>query len=713
MSDMNISTNPLLSSDEFVNYAALTPEHVVPAIEEAIAKAKKALEKVFSKSAWYAENPASTTFDQAIFPIIEAELIVTRAWAPVSNLLSLDGTPALRQAADKARPLVVAFHNDVTFDPRLFQIVSAYAASAEAKTLTGERARYLSNLQRDLRLAGAGLPEEQKAKLRELNLRLADLARRFTDNATDSKYEMVLTEADQLRGLPEDVLAAARHRADTFREKAGADRVPPGAHLFNLDYPSYVPFMRYSERSDLRKQLAFESLQRATPRATRGLLGDPADAGKSLDNAEIIREICAAKAEKAALLGFQNFAELSLAPKMAKDPNRVISFLESLAAKARPVAKKEYDALVAFQQEIGFKNSENDPNQLFPWDRAFLEEKLRKKRFDFDSKETKPYFELRRTLRGMFSLGEKLFGNTFERISNVPVWNADVEAYAVKDEHGKVLGTLFLDLYPRDTKNQGAWVNPLCNSYIDSSGKAHRAQCILVCNLTPPGPDFPSLLSYDEVRTLFHEFGHAMHHLLSTVSLEPLSGLNVAYDFVELPSQLLENFCTEEVFLTTFARHFETDAEIPATLLKKIKAAQHFLEGLMFIRQLEFGIFDMSVYTHGKGSSFDVDQLFRDVVTRIGVLGYWEGTHFPAGFGHIFGGGYAAGYYSYKWSELLEADAFSRFKDNGVLSSAVGREYRDKILCKGDSEEPMKLFVDFMGREPKDDALLERLANTI
>ncbi len=631
----------------------------------------------------------------------------------MSNLLALDGTPELREEAQKARPLVVNFNNDLVLDPRVFELFTLYSESKEGTALEGERARYITNTQRDLKLAGASLSEENKTELRELNLKIAELSRLFSDNATDSKFELILTKNQELEGLPEEVINAAKRKADTYREKLGAETIPLGASIINLDFPSYVPFMRYSERGDLRKELAFQYMQKGTKNASRGLLEDRTENKESLDNQNIIKALVQAKTKKSQLLGFNNFAEASLAPKMAKDPGQVASFLEALAVEARPVAQKEMQALVEFQKSIGYENTEKQVNKIYSWDRDFLSEKFKKARFDFDSAETKPYFELRQTIEGMFSITKTLFGATFIKTNQIPTWHADVEVYQIQNESEEILGTLYFDLFPRDTKRQGAWVNPLENSHLDSQGISHKAQCVLACNLTAPSPDMPSLLSADEARTLFHEMGHALHHIFSTVQLEPLSGLNVAYDFVELPSQLFENFLTEETSLKTFARHYQTGKDIPQALIEKIKQAERFLSGIFFIRQLEFALFDMSIFTKGDAKDLNVDKLFEDIVTRYGVFDYWSGTHFPCSFSHIFGGGYSAGYYSYKWSEVLEADAFTKFKEAGVLSPEVGKEYRDKILAKGDSEDPMKLYVDFMGREPKEDALLERLEGTV
>ncbi len=706
--------NPLLLTNRLISHSQITPEHVLPAIETVITSARQQLERVLEQLTSARTNPENLSFESVLYPFIDISLCISRAWSPVANLLSLKGTTELRQAAEQARPLVVGFYTDLMLDARVFELITIFSNSPLGKTLRGVRARYLSHMLRDLRLAGANLDLESKKELKQINLRLAELSRRFSDNVTDSKFELILSEESELKGLPAEIVLASRRRADLYREKLGEQTIPPGVALFNLDYPALVPFMRFSERSDLRKKLSFAYLQQGSAQATRGLLAQQAGSvTTSLDNKDISAQICSLTRRKAQLLGFKNHAELSLVTKMAKTPARVKEFLESLATKVKPIAQKEKEALIAFQNEIAYQNSELNPELLFPWDREFLCEKLRKARYNFDSQEAKPYFELRQTLSGIFNVSAQLFGITFTRTTGVDTWHDDVEVYKVTGEEGQDLGMLYLDLYPREMKNQGAWVNPLFNSHHNSVGAYYPAQCILVCNLTPPATDAPSLLSFEEASTLFHEFGHALHHLLSNVELEPLAGLNVAYDFVELPSQILENFCTDATSLKTFARHYVTGAEIPSELLDKMIIARKLFAGLASLRQLEFALFDLAVFTDESTEDLDLIQLYQDVIEKYGVIPYWQGTYFPYSFQHIFAGGYSAGYYSYKWSEVLEADAFTRFKENGVLSEVVGRAFRDTILSRGDSKDALELFVDFMGREPKNDALLKKLENTI
>lgn len=694
-----MSNNPLLSYTEFVPYEEIKAEHIKPAVEEAVKNARAELEEILKV------DPAKLSFDNTLFAFIELDNIVERIWNPVQNLLSLMGSDDIRDAANAARPLVVEFYNDYSLDERVYKLVKEYSKTDEAKSLTGEKKRHLENTLVGFKLAGAELEGPEKEEYKKLNLELSELSQKFSDNATDSKFELVINKND-FEGLPEDVISAAQEKADEYRAKVGADKVPEGAAIFNLDYPSYGPFLKFSPKSELKKSLYEEYLKKGTDAASRGLLGEKND---PLNNEPLIEKIFKAKHRKAQLVGFKNYAQLSLETKMAPSPSEVKEFLERLASKAKALAQKETQELVDFQKEIGYQNSENNADKVFPWDKEYLSEKLREKKYNFDTNLTKPYFELEQTVSGMFAIANKLFGLEFKVNPKIQAWHKDVDVYEVL-ENGTKIGTFYMDLYPRDIKRGGAWVMPLVQAAENLKGEKVLPQCTLSCNLTKPTKDQPSLLNHVEVVTLFHEFGHALHHLLSKVKLEPLSGTNVEWDFVELPSQLNENFVWEKESLLSFAKHFKTGEPIPDSLLDSMLKARTFNEGLACIRQLEFGLFDLSIYMLEDDSKYRRPlDVFKDVVEKIGINEVWQGTNFPCAFSHIFAGGYSAGYYSYKWAEVLEADAFSRFQNEGVLNPQVGKEYREAILEKGDAEAPMQLFKDFMGREPSEDALLKRM----
>ena len=695
-----MSKNPLLNYAEFVPYEEIKAEHIKPAVEESVKNAKAQLEEILKV------DRLNLTFKNTLFAFIELDNVVEKVWNPVQNLLSLMGSDSIRDAANEARPLVVEFYNDYSLDERVYKLVKDYSVTDEAKSLTGEEKRHLDQTLLGFKLSGAELEGEDKEHYKKLNLELSELSQKFSDNATDSKFELILTEAEELVGLPEDAIKSAKLKADEYREKLDVQSIPGGAYLFNLDYPSYGPFMKFSSRSDLKKQLYFEYLSKGTDLANRGLLGEK---DESLDNEGLIEKIFKAKFKKTKLLGFDNYAQLSLETKMAPSPQEVKSFLERLAVKAKPLAQKENKELIDFQKDIGYQNSENNPSKVYPWDKEYLSEKLREKKYNFDTNLTKPYFELEQTTKGMFDIASKLFCLEFKINKDIQAWHKDVDVYEVI-EAGEKIGTFYMDLYPRDIKRGGAWVMPLVQGSIDINANKVLPQCTLTCNLTKPTKDQPSLLNHMEVTTLFHEFGHALHHLLSKVRLDPLSGTNVEWDFVELPSQLNENFVWEKESLQSFAKHYKTDEPIPDKLLESMLKARTFNEGLACIRQVEFGLFDLSIYMLEDDSKYQKPlEVFKKIVDGFGINEVLEGTNFPCAFSHIFAGGYAAGYYSYKWAEVLEADAFSRFQKEGVLNPKIGKEYREAILEKGDSEEPMKLFKDFMGREPSEDALLIRM----
>ncbi|MFM7459016.1 MAG: M3 family metallopeptidase [bacterium] len=683
--------NPLLSTFEFIPYQSIKAEHIYPATVEITKQAQAKLEEILA-------TKGELNFENAMYPLIEMEDLVDKTWTPVENLLSLNADDDFRDEAEKARPVMVEFYNNYSLDPRVYEFVKRYAESEDAKKLTGERKRYLENTLKDFKLSGAELEGADREEFKELNLKLSQLSQKFSNNVVDSKFDLIIKNKEDLAGLPEDLIQAAALKA----KENGIE----SAWVFNLDYPSYGPFMKFSDNGALRKTLYIEYLTRASA-------GKKSKKNESLDNEPLIFDIFAAKARKAKLLGFPTYADLSLQMKMAESPKQVKEFLIRLAEKARALAEKEYSELISFQKSINYHNTENNPDKILPWDTAYLSEKLRKEKYDFDTNLTKPYFELNATIEGMFNIAKTLYSIDFQKVENIEVWHEDVSVYQVLEKDGSIIGTFYMDLYPREVKRSGAWVMPLVDSAINPSGKKNRPQCVLVCNLTKPQlePNYsPSLLTHLEVLTLFHEFGHALHHLLSNVELSPMAGTNVEWDFVELPSQLNENFVWQKESLSTFAKHYETAQPIPNDLLDKMLAARNFNEGLSCLRQVEFALFDLEIYMNKDESLSESPNLTHlRIARKYNLIDPSDLICFPNSFSHIFAGGYASGYYSYKWAEVLEADAFSRFQDEGVLNPAVGAEYRKNILEKGDSEPPLSLFKAFMGREPDENALLKRM----
>lgn len=676
--------NPLLSKEEFTPYSQIKAEHVLPALKEAISQAEEILEKTIH------QNQDELNFENTMVAFIEMEELIENVWTPVENLLSLMGTQDIREAAEEARPLMIEFFNKYALDERVYKLVKRYAETEEAKSLTGEHKRYLETTIRDFRLSGAELNESDKARFKELNLKGSELSQRFSNNVTDSKFELIITDPKDLSGLPEDIIDMAKEKADELRQEK---EIPEGAWVFNLDYPSFGPFMKFADNSELRKKIYFEYLNKGTR--------------DSKNNKDLIKKIFDIKTEKAKLLGYNNYAEVSLETKMAKDPSKVKAFLERLASKVKDLAQKEYKALVKFQKESGYQNLINDPETVQLWDKEYLSEKLRKKEYAFDTNLLKQYFELEHCIQGMFNIAQEIFGIDFELQENSELWHEDVRFYLVKDKSGAAIGNFYLDLHPRAIKRGGAWMMPLTQGHELKNGSYRKPQAVCSCNLTKGKP---ALLNHIELVTLFHEFGHALHHLLTKAKLSPMAGTNVEWDFVELPSQLYENWAWEKESLQSFAKHYETEEIIPDDLVDKLKKSRIFNEGLACIRQLEFSLFDLNIYTKEELKDYqEVFDTYNDLVKEYGIFDLLEGTNFPCSFEHIFAGGYSAGYYSYKWAEVLEADVFSRFEKEGILSSKVGHEYREKILEKGDTEPPENLFKDFMGREPSEEALLARM----
>ncbi len=669
--------NPLLTDSEFTPYSQIQAEHIVPAVQEQVKLAQIQLDLILDG------NTNDLRFETVHTTFIELEESLERVWTPIENLLSLAGSPEIRAAAEEARPILIEFYNNYSLNEKVYQLIKRYDMSPEAQSLTGERRRYHQESLRDLRLSGAELEGEAKDEFKQLNLELAELCQKFSDNVTDSKFDLIITEPKDLSGLAEDIIEAAKHAAQAKNLEGW---------LFTLDYPSYGPFMKFADNRELRKKFYIEYLSKAS-----------SPKHPEHDNNQLIPKICRAKTRKAELLGFKNFAEYSLCNKMAAEPNKVLSFLENLATAVKPLAEAEYKALVDF----------NNSETVFPWDKDYISEKLRKAKYNLDSNELKQYFELENSISGMFQIAERLFDIRIQASSNpaIEVWHPDVSVYELFDSQSQeLIGYFYMDLFPRDNKRQGAWMMPLVQSHRKSSTEYRPAQCVLACNLNKPLGDRPSLLTHLELTTLFHEFGHGLHHLLSRTELAPLAGTNVEWDFVELPSQLMENFCWEAESLALFAKQYQSSQSLDPKLLSKLIEARKFNEGLSCMRQLEFALFDMRVYMRGlEETSGDVNLIYRDIVQDYGVFPAIPEIHFPASFSHIFAGGYAAGYYSYKWAEALEADAFSRFRKEGVLNPSVGKAYRTSILEKGDSEPPMDLFRKFMGREPREEALLERI----
>lgn len=688
--------NALLDSSELRKYSQIQAKDIVPAAKEAVRQAESKLEEILKQL----ESDADLSFESTLLAFIEMEEIVENTWNPVENMLSLMGSKEIREESEKARPIVVEFFNKYSLDERAYELIKKYSKTEEAKNLNSERKRYLDNTLRDLVLSGAELSEEDKEKLKKINIELSELSQKFSNNSTDSKFELVVDKEKQ-EGLPDSLIELGKSKAEEFKSdnKKNLD-LKEDDIVINLDYPLYAPFMKFSRDGEARRKLYMKFLNRGTLEFIEETTND-----------ELLIKIFNLKTQKAKLLGFESYAELSLKTKMAKDPQKAKEFLENLGKKSLELAKRDLKDLIEFQKKISYTNTENNPEKIMPWDKEYLSEKLRKQEYEIDENELKQYFELEASLEGMFNIAGELFGISIKETENTEVWHPDVRFYEIANaSDSKTIGYMYLDLYPRDIKRQGAWMMPLIQGAELKEGSYRKPQAVCACNLSKATKEQPSLLSHWEITTLFHEFGHALHHLLTEVKIADQAGTNVEWDFVELPSQLFENFVWEKESLKSFAKHHKTGKVISGDLIERLMKSRIFNEGLACCRQIEFALFDLNLYLKGKVESYsEVLDLYKKICSEYGVFEVIEGTNFPCGFEHIFSGGYSAGYYSYKWAEVLEADAFSVFKENGVINAKTGQEYRDKILSRGDSKDPMELFVDFMGRAPSQDALLERM----
>ena len=661
--------NPLLDLALPLPFDRVRAEHVGPAadvlLEDARAR-KKAI----------ANTPERTW--EATFSAFDAMTErLDDALGLAGHLEAVATEPALRDAYNAVQPRVSAFYSTITLDPDLYRTLKEYAASAEGKSLVGTRRRYVEKTLADFRRTGAELDDVGKKRLSEIDVELTEVTLKFSQNTLDATnaFELVIDDGARLAGLPEGAIDAAKESAEQTGKKGWR---------FTLAAPSYVPAMTYLEDRTLREQLyrAFN---------TRSAHGQ-------WDNRPLVRRVLELRREKAKLLGFASFADLVLEDRMAKSGKAARSFVSTLRDKTRAHFVRENEDLRKF---AGLP-------ELAPWDVAYYSEKQRRALYDFDEEALRPYFALDSVLTGLFEVAKRLYGLTVARDNAAPVWHADVRAYQLKDEDGRVIGTFYVDVFPRASKRDGAWMHGL----ITASGRRNAAVEALIANVTPPLGDRPALLNHREVETMFHEFGHLLHHALGAVEVRGLAGTNVAWDFVELPSQIMENWCWEREALDLFARHSDTGATIPDELLGKMKRARTFRAANQMMRQLGFAEVDLALHVDLDPSdpASDPIELARTLLEQHSATKLPSDHAMIASFGHLFGApvGYAAGYYSYKWAEVLDADAFAMFREKGIFSREVGDRFRREILSRGDSEDPEVLYNRFAGRPPQLDPLLER-----
>ena len=668
--------NPLLDQKGLPAFSLIRPEHIEPSIDHLLTENRRHVAELL-------DAVSQPTWNNLVEPIEVWEDRLERVWSPVSHMNAVVNSEDLRAAYNACLPKLSDYGTEMGQNERLF---AAYKAVATQTTQLDEAQRkVLENALRDFHLSGVDLPTAEKARFKQVSQELSQLTSSFSENVLDATHAWSKRVADveALAGLPQSALDLARQTAQQRNQEGW---------LLTLDFPSYHPVMTYADDPALRREL-YEAYQ------TRA--SDQGPTAGDYDNSENMERILALRHEQARLLGFANYAECSLVRKMARSTDEVLQFLHDLAARSKRQAERELDELRAFAAQ------DHGVSELEPWDIAYFSEKLRQRRYNITQEELKPYFPTTRVIPGMFEVVGRLYGVSFHEVDGIDSWHPDVKFYEIRDHDGSLRGQFYFDLYARQNKRGGAWMDT-CQSRMVTASVEQVPVAYMVCNFTPPVGDKPALLTHDEVETLFHEFGHGLHHMLTRVDYVAVSGINgVAWDAVELPSQFMENYCWQREALDLFAMHYETGERIPDELYQRMLAAKNFQSGMMMVRQLEFALFDFRIHREFDpargGRIYEILDQVRDEVAVIRPPSWGRFAH---AFSHIFAGGYAAGYYSYKWAEVLSADAFALFEQNGVFDEATGQSFLHSILEKGGSRDAMDLFVAFRGREPQIDALL-------
>lgn len=672
-------TNPLLTMDSLPPFSQIQPDQVQPAVTQAIADCKQKISDVLAQ-----REPH--TWDSLIAPLEEVNDRLSRIWSPVSHLNSVLNSEALREAHDACLPLLSEFQTYVGQHEGLYQAYLALSESDDFPLLSAAQRKEIQNTLRDFRLSGIGLPAEAQQRYGEIQARLSELASRFSNNVLDATqgWSKLVTDEAELAGLPQSAQAAARQLAE-LKGKEG--------WLFTLDIPSYLPVMMYADNRALRAELYEAFTTRASDQGP--------NAGK-WDNSAIMTELLALRRELAQLLGFANYAELSLATKMADKPEQVVNFLTDLARRSLSQGKAELEEIRAFASE------QHGQSELAAWDIPYYAEKLKQHKFSISDEQLRPYFPASKVVKGLFEVVKRVFGMKVRERLGIDTWHPDVRFYDIFDAEDELRGSFYLDLYAREHKQGGAWMDVCLGRRYRQDGSLQKPVAYLTCNFNGPVDGKPALFTHNEVVTLFHEFGHGIHHMLTRIDVAGVAGINgVAWDAVELPSQFLENWCWESEALAFISGHHETGEPLPADLLEKMLTARNFQAAMQMLRQLEFALFDFRLHQEFDPANADqIPALLDEVRREVAVMTPPAFNRFQHSFSHIFAGGYAAGYYSYKWAEVLSADAFSRFEEEGIFNPVTGHSFLKNILEKGGSKEPMELFRAFRGREPQVDALL-------
>lgn len=629
------------------------------------------------------DNPEPPTFNNTVLALERAGQLLDRVTTVLFNLMSAETCDEMEAIAEKMMPELSEHSNNISLNEKLFERIKCVYTQRESLNLTPEERRLLEKTYDGFIRNGANLSDADKETFRKLSMELSTLTLRFSQNhlKETNKYELVLTSEAELEGLPESIIEAAAH---TTKEKGKE------GWIITLQAPSYVPFMKYSSNRNLRKELYMAYNTQCTHR-------------DELDNTDIVKQLVNLRMELAQLLGFTDYADYVLRKRMAENSEHVYQLLNQLLDAYTPTAHKEVAEIEALAQEMEGKDF-----RLMPWDFSYYAEKLKNKKFNLDEEALRPYFELSKVKEGVFGLATRLYGITFRENKDIPVYHPDVQAYEVFDKDGSYLAVLYTDFHPRAGKRSGAWMTEYKEQWIDENGNNSRPHVSVTMNFTKPTAEKPALLTFSEVTTFLHEFGHALHGMFANTHFQSMSGTNVYWDFVELPSQIMENFAVEKDFLNTFARHYQTNEPIPEELVKRIVDASNFNVAYACLRQVSFGLLDMAWYTRRTAFDGDVKEYEKASWTRAQILPQIDETCMSVQFGHIMSGGYSAGYYSYKWAEVLDADAFSVFKEKGIFNTEVAQSFRDNILSKGGTEHPMTLYKRFRGQEPTIDALLIR-----
>ncbi|MCQ8129880.1 oligopeptidase A [Methylomonas rivi] len=671
-------SNPLLETTELPQFSKILPEHVEPAIDQLLGEARQTIATQLQTGGPY-------LWDNLIAPIDDAEDRLNKAWSPVSHMNSVVNSDAMRDAYNACLGKLSEYSTEVGQNRALYEAYCAIRDSADFVGLDRAQQKIVNNALRDFHLSGVDLPADKQARYKDINQQLSKLASQYEEHLLDATnaWHKQISHIDDLAGLPESALAQARQAA----EAEGKD-----GWLINLQFPSYLAVMTYADNRELRREHYEAFCTRAS---------DQGPHAGQWDNSGIMEQLLALRHEKAQLLGFNNYAEYSLATKMAESTGDVVKFLEDLADKSWRQARRDLTELQDFAA------SEHGLHDLQAWDIGYYSEKMRQHFYQLSQEEVKTYFPATRVIPGLFAIVEKLYGLQISEIKDFDTWHPDVRFYQIMDNSGQLRGRFYLDLYARAKKRGGAWMDD-CVCRRKTSTGLQTPIAYLTCNFTPPTGSDPALLTHDEVQTLFHEFGHGLHHMLTQIDHLGVSGINgVEWDAVELPSQFMENWCWEKPALDLISGHYQTGASLPESLFDKMLAAKNFQAGMLMVRQLEFSLFDFKIhqnYDPAKGGR--IYQILQQVRDQVAVVKVPPFNRFAHSFSHIFAGGYAAGYYSYKWAEVLSADAFSLFEEKGIFDRATGESFLHNILEQGGSDQAMTLFKNFRGREPNIDALL-------